>query len=171
MRNHNDSIDTTHTPPPLSFYNTFKGRILCNSFPCADGHKTMIIQTNSLSSYIVNWLKEINILFYSILNRLHFQKEISALIQPPPPHPAPGKSGTIWRKLIRCQIAACSFSWWSRSRADKEYIAGINRNKKEMTSVLLLVIETTFQQRIFLKSLHYWSFGQLFSLRRTSRNK
>jgi len=30
MRSHNDSIDTTHTPPPLSFYNTFKfasGRI------------------------------------------------------------------------------------------------------------------------------------------------
>ena len=25
MRRHNDSIDTTHTPPPLSFYNTFKG--------------------------------------------------------------------------------------------------------------------------------------------------
>ena len=25
MRSHNDSIDTTHTPPPLSFYNTFKG--------------------------------------------------------------------------------------------------------------------------------------------------
>jgi hypothetical protein len=24
MRSHNDSIDTTHTPPPLSFYNTFK---------------------------------------------------------------------------------------------------------------------------------------------------
>jgi hypothetical protein len=23
MRSHNDSIDTTHTPPPLSFYNTF----------------------------------------------------------------------------------------------------------------------------------------------------
>jgi hypothetical protein len=24
MRSHNDSIDTTYTPPPLSFYNTFK---------------------------------------------------------------------------------------------------------------------------------------------------
>jgi hypothetical protein len=24
MRSHNDSIDTTRTPPPLSFYNTFK---------------------------------------------------------------------------------------------------------------------------------------------------
>jgi hypothetical protein len=24
MRSHNGSIDTTHTPPPLSFYNTFK---------------------------------------------------------------------------------------------------------------------------------------------------
>jgi hypothetical protein len=24
MRSHNDSIDTTHTLPPLSFYNTFK---------------------------------------------------------------------------------------------------------------------------------------------------
>jgi hypothetical protein len=23
MQSHNDSIDTTHTPPPLSFYNTF----------------------------------------------------------------------------------------------------------------------------------------------------
>ncbi len=23
MRSHNDSIDTTHAPPPLSFYNTF----------------------------------------------------------------------------------------------------------------------------------------------------
>jgi hypothetical protein len=23
MRSHNDSIDTSHTPPPLSFYNTF----------------------------------------------------------------------------------------------------------------------------------------------------
>ncbi len=23
MRSHNGSIDTTHTPPPLSFYNTF----------------------------------------------------------------------------------------------------------------------------------------------------
>jgi hypothetical protein len=28
MRSHNDSIDTTHTPPPLSFYNTFKEIIL-----------------------------------------------------------------------------------------------------------------------------------------------
>ncbi len=26
MRSHNDSIDTTHTPPPLSFYNTYKER-------------------------------------------------------------------------------------------------------------------------------------------------
>jgi hypothetical protein len=24
MRSHNGSIDTTQTPPPLSFYNTFK---------------------------------------------------------------------------------------------------------------------------------------------------
>jgi hypothetical protein len=24
MRSHSDTIDTTHTPPPLSFYNTFK---------------------------------------------------------------------------------------------------------------------------------------------------
>jgi hypothetical protein len=24
IRSHNDSIDTTQTPPPLSFYNTFK---------------------------------------------------------------------------------------------------------------------------------------------------
>jgi hypothetical protein len=24
MRSHNGSIDTAHTPPPLSFYNTFK---------------------------------------------------------------------------------------------------------------------------------------------------
>jgi hypothetical protein len=24
MRSHTGSIDTTHTPPPLSFYNTFK---------------------------------------------------------------------------------------------------------------------------------------------------
>jgi hypothetical protein len=28
MRSHNDSIDTTRTPPPLSFYNTFKGHFL-----------------------------------------------------------------------------------------------------------------------------------------------
>ncbi len=25
MHSHNGAIDTTHTPPPLSFYNTFKG--------------------------------------------------------------------------------------------------------------------------------------------------
>jgi hypothetical protein len=24
MQSHNGAIDTTHTPPPLSFYNTFK---------------------------------------------------------------------------------------------------------------------------------------------------
>ncbi len=28
MRSHNDSIDTTHTPPPLLFYNTFKAKLL-----------------------------------------------------------------------------------------------------------------------------------------------
>jgi hypothetical protein len=28
MRSHNGSIDTTHTPPPLSFYNSFKLLIL-----------------------------------------------------------------------------------------------------------------------------------------------
>jgi hypothetical protein len=26
MQSHNGAIDTTHTPPPLSFYNTFNER-------------------------------------------------------------------------------------------------------------------------------------------------
>jgi hypothetical protein len=36
MRSHNDSIDTTHTPPPLSFYNTFScfdPNSTCKFFP------------------------------------------------------------------------------------------------------------------------------------------
>ncbi len=33
MRSHNDSIDTTRTPPPLSFYNTFKQALtVCTKF-------------------------------------------------------------------------------------------------------------------------------------------
>ncbi len=32
MRSHNDSIDTTHNPPPLSFYNTFKALEAANAF-------------------------------------------------------------------------------------------------------------------------------------------
>ncbi len=35
MWSHNDSIDTTHTPPPLSFYNTFKHTVyaICQQTP------------------------------------------------------------------------------------------------------------------------------------------
>ena len=32
MQTHNDSIDTTHTPPPLTFYNTFKGTVSWDRF-------------------------------------------------------------------------------------------------------------------------------------------
>jgi hypothetical protein len=32
MRSHNGSIDTTQTPPPLSFYNTFNVEVIAYSF-------------------------------------------------------------------------------------------------------------------------------------------
>jgi hypothetical protein len=65
MRSHNDSIKTTHTPPPLSFYNTFK-TLKTNSQETAQNFEKVVLQ------------KFLRITFYNYIpvNPHHFLKNI-----------------------------------------------------------------------------------------------